>query len=87
MLKPKHISVEVKEETTMAGLLSCGEPSDIAWEVLSEKASYFITIPDNIVLTTVRLLACPEGVTLLSRLGKVLSLVWRYLFVHPNSLV
>ena len=44
----------------MAGL-SCGEPSDIAWEVLSEEASDFITIPDNIVPPTVRLLACPEG--------------------------
>ena len=44
----------------MAGL-SCGEPSDMAWEVLSEEASDFITIPDNIVPPTVRLLACPEG--------------------------
>jgi len=53
-------SVRIKEETIMAGL-SCGEPSDIAWEVLSEEASDFITIPDNIVPPTVRLLACPEG--------------------------
>ena len=53
-------SVRIKEETIMAGL-SCGEPSDMAWEVLSEEASDFITIPDNIVPPTVRLLACPEG--------------------------
>ena len=33
----------------------------MAWEVLSEEASDFITIPDNIVPPTVRLLACPEG--------------------------
>ena len=56
----KLTSVRIKEETIMAGL-SCGEPSDIAWEVLSEEASDFITIPDNIVPPTVRLLACPEG--------------------------
>ena len=53
-------SVRIKEETIMAGL-SCREPSDMAWEVLSEEASDFITIPDNIVPPTVRLLACPEG--------------------------
>ena len=56
----KLTSVRIKEETVMAGL-SCGEPSDMAWEVLSEEASDFITIPDNIVPPTVRLLACPEG--------------------------
>ena len=56
----KLTSVRIKEETIMAGL-SCGEPSDMAWEVLSEEASDFITIPDNIVPPTVRLLACPEG--------------------------
>ena len=44
----------------MAGL-SCGEPSDMAWEVLSEEASDFITIPDKIVPPTVRLLALPKG--------------------------
>ena len=56
----KLTSVRIKEETIMAGL-SCGEPSDMAWEVLSEEASDFITIPDNIVPPTVRLLAFPEG--------------------------
>ena len=56
----KLTSVRIQEETIMAGL-SCGEPSDMAWEVLSEEASDFITIPDKIVPPTVRLLACPEG--------------------------
>ena len=56
----KLTSVRIKEETIMAGL-SCGEPSDMAWEVLSEEASDFITIPDNIVPPTVRLLALPKG--------------------------
>ena len=56
----KLTSVRIKEETVMAGL-SCGEPSDMAWEVLSEEASEFITIPDKIVPPTVRLLALPKG--------------------------
>ena len=44
----------------MAGL-SCGEPSDITCEVLSEEANDFITIPDNIVPPTIRFLALPKG--------------------------
>ena len=44
----------------MAGL-SCGEPSEMAWEILAEEASDFLTIPDQIVAPTVRLLARPKG--------------------------
>ena len=44
----------------MAGL-SCGEPSALAWEVLSEEASDFLTIPDSFVGAAVRMLACPAG--------------------------
>ena len=51
-------NVALKEETLMAGL-SCGEPSPIAWEILAEEASDFLTIPDAIVAPTVRLLAKP----------------------------
>ena len=40
----------------MAGL-SCGEPSGLAWDILAEEASDFLTIPDSIVAPTVRLLA------------------------------
>lgn len=54
-------SVDVAEETLMAGL-SCGEPSGIAWKILAEEASDFLTIPESIVGPTVRLLANPlEG--------------------------
>ena len=42
----------------MAGL-SCGEPSQIAWEVLVEEASDFITIPESVVAPAVRLMAMP----------------------------
>lgn len=49
-------SVPIDEETIMAGL-SCGEPSEMAWEILAEEAADFLTIPDSIVAPTVRLLA------------------------------
>ena len=51
--------VTVAEETLMAGL-SCGEPSELAWEILVEEASDFLTVPESIVAPTVRLLARPE---------------------------
>ncbi|MEP2716975.1 diaminopropionate ammonia-lyase [Pseudophaeobacter sp.] len=50
----------IQEETLMAGL-SCGEPSGMAWEILAEEASDFLTIPDHIVAPCVRLLARPLG--------------------------
>ncbi len=53
-------TVAIDEETIMAGL-SCGEPSPMAWEVLSEEGSDFLAIPDNLVAPAVRLLARPLG--------------------------
>jgi len=51
-------SVDIAEETIMAGL-SCGEPSEMAWDILAEEANDYVTIPDSIVAPTVRLLARP----------------------------
>lgn len=56
----KVTPVTITEETIMAGL-SCGVPSDMAWEILTEEASDYLTIPDAIVAPTVRLLARPLG--------------------------
>ena len=50
--------VAIAEETLMAGL-SCGEPSEMAWEILAEEASDFLTIPETLVAPAVRLLARP----------------------------
>ncbi|MEP3945101.1 diaminopropionate ammonia-lyase [Ascidiaceihabitans sp.] len=50
--------VKIDEETLMAGL-SCGEPSPLAWEILEEEASDFLTIPERLVAPCVRLLAAP----------------------------
>ncbi|ATG36249.1 diaminopropionate ammonia-lyase family protein [Phaeobacter piscinae] len=52
--------VDIAEETLMAGL-SCGEPSGLAWEILSEEATDYLTIPEEMVAPTVRLLAKPLG--------------------------
>ena len=54
--KGERVSVEVAEETVMAGL-SCGEVSTIAWPTLSQFADDFLTIPDLVVAPTMRLLA------------------------------
>ena len=54
------ITVKINEETIMAGL-SCGAPSAIAWEILRAEASDYITIPDNLVAPTMRLLANAES--------------------------
>ncbi len=53
-------TVKIGEETVMAGL-SCGVPSDLAWEVLSQEVDDFITIPDAMVAPTMRMLAQPHG--------------------------
>lgn len=53
-------SVEIDEETIMAGL-SCGVPSPMAWEVLRSEASDFLTIGDQLIPPTVRRLARPQG--------------------------
>lgn len=49
-------SVDIAEETIMAGL-SCGAPSELAWQILAEETSDFLTIPDRLVAPAVRLLA------------------------------
>ena len=54
--KNKMISVSVNQETMMAGL-SCGEPSLLGWEILSLGVDDFITISDQPIPSTMRLLA------------------------------
>ena len=53
-------NVIIEEETLMAGL-SCGEPSPLAWAILREEATDFLTIPENIVAPAMRLAARPMG--------------------------
>ncbi|MBR9851913.1 MAG: diaminopropionate ammonia-lyase [Rhodobacteraceae bacterium] len=51
-------SFEIKKETLMAGL-SCGEPSGLAWQILREEASDFLTIPEELVAPAMRLAGRP----------------------------
>lgn len=48
----------ISRETLMAGL-SCAEPSQIAWQILADEASDFLTIPESVVAPAVRLMASP----------------------------
>jgi diaminopropionate ammonia-lyase len=52
--------VSIAEETVMAGL-SCGEVSRLSWEILRIGADDFLTISDNLVAPTMRLLAGGVG--------------------------
>ncbi len=48
-------------DTIMAGL-ACGEPSEIAWEILQENADAFIACSDQVALKGMRVLGNPlEG--------------------------
>lgn len=53
-------TISIVEETLMAGL-SCGEPSGVAWEILAQEVSDFLTIPENLVALTMQLAASPYG--------------------------
>ena len=53
------IEVNITQETVMAGL-SCGEVSHLSWEILKIGTDDFLTISDDLVAPTMRLLA--EGV-------------------------
>lgn len=54
----KRTSVHIQEETIMAGL-SCGEPSPLAWQILSEEAYDYVTLDEDLVAPTMKLLAEP----------------------------
>lgn len=53
-------TIAIETETVMAGL-SCGEPSGLAWSVLTEVADDYLTIPDTLVGPSMRLLARPSA--------------------------
>jgi diaminopropionate ammonia-lyase len=51
-------TVDITSETIMAGL-SCGEPSQIAWDILANTAHDYLTIPDSLIAPTMQRLARP----------------------------
>ncbi len=56
----KMTKFEVHEETIMAGL-SVGEPSGVAWQIMSEEAQDYLTIPESLVAPTMRMAGRPLG--------------------------
>ena len=54
--KGEMISINIKEETMMAGL-SCGEPSLLGWKILEKGADDFVTISDQSIPSMMRLLS------------------------------
>lgn len=51
-------SVKGDLDTIMAGL-ACGDPSPIAFEILSKNADVFVKVPDYIAARGMRILSCP----------------------------
>lgn len=51
-------SVKGDLDTIMAGL-ACGDPSPIAFEILSKNADAFLSVPDYIAARGMRVLSCP----------------------------
>ena len=62
-------TVPIHAETIMAGL-SCGEPSQLAWQILTENVQDFLAIPDGLVAPAMRLLARPPGSDLAIEAGE-----------------
>ncbi|MEM7071531.1 MAG: diaminopropionate ammonia-lyase [Pseudomonadota bacterium] len=56
--KNQASTFHIREESCMAGL-SCGETSPIAWDIIKETASDFITIDEELVAPSLRLLENP----------------------------
>jgi diaminopropionate ammonia-lyase len=52
----KQVDVNIKEESLMAGL-SCGEVSTVAWEIIQRGTNDFLSMHDELVGPTMRLLA------------------------------
>jgi diaminopropionate ammonia-lyase len=50
--------VEGDMETIMAGL-ACGEPNPLGWEILSEYADFFVSLPDDVAARGMRILGNP----------------------------
>jgi diaminopropionate ammonia-lyase len=51
-------TVEGELDTIMAGL-ACGEPNPIAWEILKNRADYFVTCPDYVAAMGMRVYGVP----------------------------
>ena len=58
IIRPTHVIVQAGVGAIMAGL-ACGDPSPIAFDVLSHNADFFLSVPDYIAARGMRILSCP----------------------------
>lgn len=77
--KPHNVTGDL--DTLMAGL-ACGEPNTISWELLRDYASAYISCPDYIAATGMRVLATPlkgDQVVISGESGAVTTGILHYL--------
>jgi diaminopropionate ammonia-lyase len=60
MVAGKRFRIDNDLDTIMAGL-ACGEPSTLAWDILSRSADFFVSVPDEVAKVGMRVLAKPLG--------------------------
>lgn len=56
--RPRNVTGDLA--TIMAGL-ACGEPNPIAWDILRDQADCFVSCPDDVAATGMRVLGNPLG--------------------------
>ena len=54
--KNKIVTIDVQKESLMGGM-SCGEVSLVPWKIINKNSNYCITVPDNKISDTIKLLA------------------------------
>jgi len=54
--KNKIVTIDIKKESLMGGM-SCGEVSTIPWKIINNNCNFCISIPDDKISDTVKLLA------------------------------
>ena len=52
----KIVKIDIKKESLMGGM-SCGEVSLIPWKIINNNSNFCITVPDDKISDTVKLLA------------------------------
>ncbi len=54
--KNKIVTIDVQKESLMGGM-SCGEVSLVPWKIINKNSNYCITVPDDKISDTIKLLA------------------------------
>ena len=92
----ERTDVNITEESIMAGL-SCGEVSTLAWTIIRPSVKHFVTMNDDLIAPTMRLLAGNEehitaGESAVASLAALLAAsqqcsLWNDLGLNEDSVV